>query len=416
MKRMYSMLKEPTVTNNKFFTILLLTFGVFLNHSNIIFGINASLADLVLPIIIIKILINKNYKIPLRPLLFFILLSIIVIFSAIFVNNQYLNSSLTLNHLVKEYLKLIILFLYFLLGYSLSKIDLIDNALRGFSKGAFALSIISLVYLVFPISYLGDVLFFGETRFRGFMNDPNYFATLQLSALMYFFTMNTYKLRTKIISLLLFILSISLSGSKGGFISLSIVLLYLFVNEIVLKRKNLKSVTLMMVSLTFFTIFLVKSSDSNYLSIFSQIAPSFERVSTIFLDFGESISVGGSGRESAIKEALHLINISPFFGIGIGTYSSLNYIISGSKTIAHNTYLQLAVEWGLIVTIIFFLIVIIALIVSYRKKEPIIKIVRNMMIPLFLGSLSISLNNARIFWILLGSLLFFVSKKEVIEE
>lgn len=410
------MLKEPTVTNNKFFTILLLTFGVFLNHSNIIFGINASLADLVLPIIIIKILINKNYKIPLRPLLFFILLSIIVIFSAIFVNNQYLNSSLTLNHLVKEYLKLIILFLYFLLGYSLSKIDLIDNALRGFSKGAFALSIISLVYLVFPISYLGDVLFFGETRFRGFMNDPNYFATLQLSALMYFFTMNTYKLRTKIISLLLFILSISLSGSKGGFISLSIVLLYLFVNEIVLKRKNLKSVTLMMVSLTFFTIFLVKSSDSNYLSIFSQIAPSFERVSTIFLDFGESISVGGSGRESAIKEALHLINISPFFGIGIGTYSSLNYIISGSKTIAHNTYLQLAVEWGLIVTIIFFLIVIIALIVSYRKKEPIIKIVRNMMIPLFLGSLSISLNNARIFWILLGSLLFFVSKKEVIEE
>lgn len=410
------MLKEPAMANNKFFIILLLTFGVFLNHSNIIFGINASLADLVLPIIMIKILINKNYKIPLRPLLFFISLSIIVIFSSIFVNNQYLNSSLTSNDLVKEYFKLIILFVYFLLGYFLSKINLIDNVLRGFSKGAFALSIISLVYLVFPISYLRDVLFFGETRFRGFMNDPNYFATLQLSALMYFFTMNTYKLRTKIISLLLFILSISLSGSKGGFISLSIVLLYLFVNEIVLKRKNLKSVTLMMVSLTFFTIFLVKSTDSNYLSTFSQIAPSFERVSTIFLDFGESISAGGSGRESAIKEALHLINISPFFGIGIGTYSSLNYIISGSKTIAHNTYLQLAVEWGLIVTIIFFLIVIIALIVSYRKKEPIIRIVRNMMIPLFLGSLSISLNNARIFWILLGSLLFFVSKKEVIEE
>ena len=290
------MLKEPAMANNKFFIILLLTFGVFLNHSNIIFGINASLADLVLPIIMIKILINKNYKIPLRPLLFFISLSIIVIFSSIFVNNQYLNSSLTSNDLVKEYFKLIILFVYFLLGYFLSKINLIDNVLRGFSKGAFALSIISLVYLVFPISYLRDVLFFGETRFRGFMNDPNYFATLQLSALMYFFTMNTYKLRTKIISLLLFILSISLSGSKGGFISLSIVLLYLFVNEIVLKRKNLKSVTLMMVSLTFFTIFLVKSTDSNYLSTFSQIAPSFERVSTIFLDFGESISAGGSGR------------------------------------------------------------------------------------------------------------------------
>ncbi|BAO07260.1 hypothetical protein EMQU_1703 [Enterococcus mundtii QU 25] len=110
---------------------------------------------------------------------------------------------------------------------------------------------------------------------------------------------------------------------------------------------------------------------------------------------------GGSGRVDAWETAYRLIIDTHFMGIGFMDYSSVAKVISGSPTIAHNTFLQLAVEWGigpLVVGLIFLV------------KQSIIELFNKnwIVVALVLGtiffSFSISLQNSRILWILLAML------------
>jgi len=98
------------------------------------------------------------------------------------------------------------------------------------------------------------------------------------------------------------------------------------------------------------------------------------------------------------------------FGVGIGSYGKIGKIYLGSASIAHNTYLQLLVEWGTVMTTIFFGFIA-SLIIKTRKSD-FGKYLLFLLIPLLLGSLSISLNNARIFWILLGMLLYIFNNRK----
>src|SRR5699024_270197 len=112
---------------------------------------------------------------------------------------------------------------------------------------------ISIVYIFIPVTALHNVLFFGGNRFRGFMNDPNYFAVTQSSALMYFLSHRTIKkINQAIISVLIF--SILASGSKTGIILLIILLIYQGVHSICSKHIDLKRSIQLTIILLIFTI------------------------------------------------------------------------------------------------------------------------------------------------------------------
>ena len=93
-----------------------------------------------------------------------------------------------------------------------------------------------------------------------------------------------------------------------------------------------------------------------------------------------------------------------------------NYI--GRQAIAHNTYLQLLAQYGLPLTVMFFsYVVFITIKATFNNKKLIkndytIRTMRDIIIILLISSLAISLDNARMFWLVLGSLAFYLKTDE----
>lgn len=201
-----------------------------------------------------------------------------------------------------------------------------------------------------------------------------------------------------------------MSGSKTGILTLFFYMIIritemMFGRKIRLYEFVLGVFTLGLIALGLFTLIV------NLNIIIEPIArfiPSFKRIAVLFSNgLKNAISDGGSSRDATWRVAIELIKNSPFIGIGIGTYTSVSKAIYNFGHLAHNTYLQLAVEWGLPLAILFFSLVSYLLIkVSFGSniKRKLNLTFRDVLLIFLFGSLAISLNNARIFWFVLGAL------------
>src|SRR5699024_11847161 len=67
-----------------------------------------------------------------------------------------------------------------------------------------------------------------------------------------------------------------------------------------------------------------------------------------------AVGASGSERGDAWDVALAVIALSPALGVGVGTYLTVANEVTGIPMLAHNTYLQVSAEWGLILAIVFF--------------------------------------------------------------
>src|SRR5690554_6056985 len=214
-----------------------------------------------------------------------------------------------------------------------------------------------------------SILFFGTNRFRGLMNDPNYFSILQLLGLSIIVNDENIKTPRKSIYILLIIFSIMMSNSKTGFLSLIILGVILVTNRVIKLEKH-KRVYIVLSLPVIFLLGYVFRNEIVYLiaDLPAKYIPGYDRVAVLIKDFQEGVSGGGSARDKTISNALTLWKENPLFGVGIGSYSKIGKIYLGSGSIAHNTYLQLIVEWGTIMTTMF-LGLISSLIIKTRKSE-----------------------------------------------
>ena len=143
------------------------------------------------------------------------------------------------------------------------------------------------------------------------------------------------------------------------------------------------------------------------------IIPASKRILSLFIDFKGAFSGEGQSDQN-VENSIRNFAHSPLTGIGVGTYSGIAELLSGSRAIAHNTYLQLLAQYGLPLTAMFISYVAYIIIkATFNNKELIrndytIMTLRDIIIILLIGSLAISLNNARIFWLVLGSLAFYL--------
>ncbi|WP_374723708.1 O-antigen ligase family protein [Calidifontibacillus erzurumensis] len=387
------------------FTIILFFMSIFLNQTSIIFGINISFSDLFC--LLLLTLISSELKIPIKQLVFFLILSLIVLFSSSIVVPFLFSYYPDQNKILVNYLKLVVVFVYFILGFSLSKQGFIDRVLKWYSIFGLICAIVGIIWSIFQINFLSDLLFM-EGRYKGLMNDPNYFSIVQITSLAYLSrTIKNEKLN--IIVWFIFLLSIIVSGSKTGMVTLLIYLSIRILEYLIKSRKNIRKLT----SSIFFFLFLIivlplVTSKLEYLfELISNFTPVFSRIGLIFTDFTSAVSDDGSARDKAWGNAVKLIELSPIFGIGVGTYSGLADFLFGKTVIAHNTYLQLAVEWGVPLTLIFYIYVIVILGKTLKIGQDNSfhgNILRDIIIILLIGSLAISLNNARMFWVFFGAL------------
>ncbi len=406
----------------KIIIFLIAVLSIFLNQQKQLLGYNISISDFVAILLVLIYIFNAKLVIPRKGFFFFLGVSIITLSTAFFISPHRFNYVPNPNEIINNYIKLCSSFLYFLLGYNLFKERLIYVVYRWYSLGAITLGIIGIFMFFFKISIFPRQYFFQGPRYIGLMNDPNYFAVIQCTALVYFIRNKNIKKITLFMSYLVIFLSVVISSSKTGMLVFISYTIAIFIKNM-LWNKNKKQIIRNFVIIAIIIVFL-PSLSALMMKIIKYISTkywSFRRVAVLFYDFNSAISEGGSGRDVTWAAALDIIKVSPLLGVGIGSYLEIMGNLQRVKLLAHNIYLQIFAEWGLILgSILFFYIFYLIFkytFLNYSKDSDHSKdlnqqknnynqklILRDIILILMIGSLSLSLNNARMFWIFFGAL------------
>ena len=134
--------------------------------------------------------------------------------------------------------------------------------------------------------------------------------------------------------------------------------------------------------------------------------PALDRLAPLLTDFESGVEGDGSTRDMAWGAAVAIIGLAPFVGVGVGTYLDVSIALTGYSDLAHNTFLQIAAEWGLLVAGVFIVTVIILMVKRPSSVDniPLWLMNRDAVLVMLMGSMGVSLNNARQFWLILGIL------------
>lgn len=390
-------------------TALIIAFGVALNHSSVILGFNLSLADPIAALLALAFIAARRMWVPPAPLLFFLLLSVHQIAVAVFLTPRWTHAPLPYTAIVDDYLKLAAMFLCLLLGMQIIRAGRTRLLLRAYITGSVAVSTIAVASIALPaLTSLGDV-FYGGFRFQGFTNDPNYFAVMTVAALAALWYDTEIRAHLRVAASVILIGGVLLSASKTGAIALALLVIWrilgLHTAEDGAPRPRRFAIPVAVLGATSIALLLTPSSGiGGSLAEIVARTPALERLAPLLTDFDAAIGAGGSERGDAWAVAVAIILFSPFLGVGVGTYLTVAERISGNEVLAHNTYLQIAAEWGLV-----FAIVLFVLIARYTLLRPSSAshraawaISSNALLVLLVGSLGLSLNNSRLLWVLFG--------------
>lgn len=404
------MLYESEVKENKrpFLLVLIILLSFFL-HQSIRTGIgNLSIADFILIIIYIYMFVNQQIYLKKKHAIIVIFFICFITFVSVFYTPIVFKISLNSGKFVTEIIKLLILIAFFFIGVRLAELGLIHKLLTVYSYSGFILSVIGITVVLFNIPIYNEILFKYGSRFNGLMNDPNYFAILQITTLPYFIKKNYDNILFKIFIISIIIFSVILSGSKTGLLTLGIFLLIIFIERNIISKKKISKnkvgKNILLIGIYLYNLFLLISNLPVVFNWLNFHFPSTIRVTTLFTDFDMAVSSGGSSRDLAWSVGNGIVKLSPIIGVGIGNYSTIGNKYFGAGVIAHNTYIQLAAEWGLPLTLIFFgsIVLLIAAIIKNKNKSLYLSILKDILIIFLVGSIGISLNNARFFWLALG--------------
>ncbi len=407
---------ESNTTRNdvsNVFIYIIVLMAIFLNQSNKIIGINISFSDFFCLLALMFLFFKNHFKLLYIPTLFFLVVVIYTLFTSFFfVPGKFFYYPL-ISTVMVNYIKLLVIFLYFVLGYNISLLRQEHIVLRWYSVLALLIGSIGVLFTVFNIKLLSSILFYGGVRYMGFMIDPNYFSIIQTSAFVYHSRNMDMKGVKRSVFLFILILSILASGSKTGLITLLCYVSFRIVESTFKIKINALISKLLLFVVYVITIAYIPSIIQSSIQYFYSFFPTFNRIQLIFIDFNRAISGMGSGRDSTWSVAVNLINLSPIFGIGVGTYSGIASELYNTSAIAHNTYLQLFSEWGIVLATLLFsyILYIVGKATFYKGENLEINIIlRDILIVFLIGSLGISLNNARMFWLFFGMLVANINR------
>lgn len=216
--------------------------------------------------------------------------------------------------------------------------------------------------------------------------DPNYFA-ICLSIIVAILFNNIIRNKKKIISLIFIsvvFFVIILTGSRSGLITNIVTIIISFVFT---KTKRTKKIAIV-AFLILISFILVVNMD--------KILPEniFQRFSIEYTK-----NDGGAGRINIWKAGIETFKnasiLREFFGTGFGTFQ---YVVTKYHKVAHNVYIQILVEQGIIGIFIFLSAIIKALLYAIKEKK---YIELAAISGLLIGSLAIDINITRTFWICL---------------
>lgn len=388
------MRKEKTISHNSIMEILLFLFGFFLMMQKNIAGVNFSFSDIFILIIAMIALLKRKNKIN--------MLTIVII--SLFISLEMLNSFfivytipivVPLRLIFSGIIKFIVTIFYFIAGINIFNKLETNSIFKGFLYSGIVTSLVGIGTYFYRIPILNDIFSFQfGSRYVGLMSDANYLAVMLCSTIPIILeTKIIEKKLYKLICLLITVLGIITTGSKTGLV---LILVYFFYRSFIIKFSFKKFLLAGSISIVIAIIFIYTGPD--ILHFIENKIPNGIRLVSIFTETN-ALSEGGSSRIAAWDSGFELIKLFPMFGIGFGMYQFLGMYYNGTDLLAHNTYIQLFAEWGILIASVFFLYVAYSIFISKREMY-----IKDIMIIFLVSFLSISLNNARLFWLLLGAL------------
>lgn len=395
--------------------LLLFLLGITLNQTSVIFGINLSIADLFAFLLLLIMVLTARMYVPLGPTVYFLALSILVITMGGFVLPNVLMIEQSYTDVLTDYTKLVTSFGYFLLGVNIVRAGQARIVMRSFAFMAVVIGAIGAVQTMLPTLPRLEFMFHWEIRFSGLMNDPNYFSLIQLIALAILWHDPGIARSIRYPALVVLAASVLASGSKTGLLTLLILLVWRMFHTIFASPNRGRYVSPyravligLMICLPILVV-MVMLDTSMRMSLVAGLdqIPAMSRLTPLLLDFETGIAADGSGRDSAWLNAMPIIGLFPLAGVGVGTYLGIAAQFSDEPVLAHNTYLQIAAEWGLVFSGIFLVWVGILLL---RRPSPGANVSlwnssRDALLVLLIGSAGISLQNSRLLWLFIGMLL-----------
>ncbi|AQX16741.1 MULTISPECIES: O-antigen ligase family protein [Tessaracoccus] len=389
---------------------LLIPVGVLLNQSDVVFGINLSLADPVALLLLLTATLFSNLKVPHRPLVFFLLVSTVTLSVSLWLVPLWVTSGASLQTVLRDYAKACASFGFFVIGVNLVRVGRTWALMRAFVVAAVAVGAIGMLSLLLPAVRTLEVFFFGGFRFRGLINDPNYYSALAVTALALLWRDPRARSWHRMVGTLSLIGATLATGSKTGAMVLAVWISWRLLGDsrspadapASFGGRRLLTVAGLVIT-TALVLSFANPDRSGKLAAAVASIPALNRIAPLLTNFGSAIAQDGSSRDAVWGNAMSLIEMSPIAGVGMGTYLEVSRAANGVPLLAHNTVLQLAAEWGLPLAALFF---IWAAGLLFRRPGPGSRATwlagRDALLVLLVASTGVSLNNARTFWLLLG--------------
>lgn len=374
--------------------ILIAIIIITLPWMKVIGGINMALSDIFMPIILLILILkkrkmNKSNKIKSILIYEYMLLTFILIsfFISIFKFDK-VGEDAFLN-----IFKLIISFLYLNVFYIILKRDKEDFLfmIKIWVYNTVVNSIIGIV--AFIVNEVGiETIFMYGNRLKGSFEDPNLYACyLFIGFGLCIYLKELKKENILSIEIIVIIIAILLTGSRGALVTLGCIALILLMK---LKRKN-KIGIIIIISL---------------LVIIAFKTGFFETI----LNRVEFLGDKGDVRFKLWEIGFKLSLLNPFFGVGIGNFIYAgNYIFDENiSNLTHNTYLNILSENGVIVFLIFFSIYMFFLRKMCSKKYKNLGLLISL-VSVLVFFLSLNLENFRCIWALNALIFYYFEEKEI---
>ncbi|EME8221093.1 oligosaccharide repeat unit polymerase [Enterococcus faecium] len=403
------------LNNNKIISFLVFFIGFSMNISQVISGINIALSDIFLMLLFGYLIYKKLFYLNSFIFLYFLFIICFRLFATSLIG-IWIPIPISLTSITITIIKFLINLLYLCIFMSIFSLNATMKTFffNGIMYGTVFLGVLSLIIFFLGPTFLQSIVLFGGLRLRGFMNDPNFFGYMQISGFC-IWLFNRYKSKIiNLMSIITYVYTIILSASKTSLLIFLLVILAYIIYQFFINKKSSYQFTILIFIMVFLVgviWFNIEKITSIVTSIVSS-TPQLSRTMVLFDNFDAAINAEGSNRANAWHTAINIIKGTNFFGIGFIDYSDVANYMTGMNTIAHNTYLQLAVEWGIYPLVISILIVLWKILVNFINQEW--KIIF-MTLTTLSFSLSISLQNSRLLWCILA-ILFLNNKKRLLKK
>ncbi|MBV2819814.1 O-antigen ligase domain-containing protein [Staphylococcus aureus] len=343
--------------NSKLLTLLLIGLAVFIQQSSVIAGVNVSIADFITLLILVYLLFFANHLLKANHFLqFFIILytyRMIITLCLLFFDDLIF---ITVKEVLASTVKYAFVVIYFYLGMIIFKLGNSKKVIvTSYIISSVTIGLFCIIAGLNKSPLLMKLLYFDEIRSKGLMNDPNYFAMTQIITLVLAYKyIHNYIFKVLACGILLW--SLTTTGSKTAFIILIVLAIYFFIKK-----------------------------------LFSRNA-----VSVVWIN------------------AISVIKYTLGFGVGLVDYVHIGSQINGILLVAHNTYLQIFAEWGILFGALFIIFMLYLLFELFRfniSGKNVTAIV--VMLTMLIYFLTVSFNNSRYVAFILGIIVFIVQYEKM---